>query len=133
MKPTLYLIRGISGAGKSTFAQQLFEHGVVDRVFEADDWFYAKDGTYQFNAAELNIAHNTCQENARFCLKNGKSVAVANTSTTEKEVAIYQQIANDCSVNFVSLIIENRNDTKNVHCVPEDKLKQMKERFSVKL
>ena len=33
MKPTLYLIRGVSGAGKSTFAQRLWEAGVVDRVF----------------------------------------------------------------------------------------------------
>lgn len=132
-KPTLYLIRGVSGAGKSTFAQRLWDAGVVARVFEADDWFYAQDGLYKFDASELKTAHANCQDNTYFCLNARMSVAVANTSTTEKEVAVYQQIAKDCNANFVSLIVENRNDTKNVHNVPEDKLQQMKDRFHVKL
>lgn len=132
-KPTLYLIRGVSGAGKSTFAESLWQSGVVHRVFEADDWFYAKDGLYQFDASQLKIAHATCQANTAFLLKEGKSVAVSNTSTTEKEVAVYQQIAKECNAKFVSLIVENRNETKNVHNVPEDKIQQMKDRFNVKL
>jgi adenylate kinase family enzyme len=132
-KPTLYLIRGVSGAGKSTFAQRLWEAGVVERVFEADDWFYAKDGVYQFNAAQLNIAHKTCQQNTRFCLNSGKSVAVSNTSTTAFEVMVYQQIAEECNAHFISVIVENRHNGVNIHNVPEDKIKQMKERFSVKL
>jgi len=132
-KPTLYLIRGVSGAGKSTFAENLWQSGVVHRVFEADDWFYAKDGLYQFDASQLKIAHATCQANTTFLLKEGKSVAVSNTSTTEKEVAVYQQIAKECNAKFVSLIVENRNETKNVHNVPEDKIQQMKDRFNVKL
>ena len=133
MKPILYLIRGVSGAGKSTFAQRLWEAGVVEKVFEADDWFYAKDGTYQFNPAELNIAHTTCQQNARFCLKNGKSVAVSNTSTTEYDVLVYRHIAEECNAHFISVIVENRHDGVNIHGVPEEKLEQMKRRFSVRL
>lgn len=132
-KPILYLIRGVSGAGKSTFAQRLWEAGVVERVFEADDWFYAKDGTYQFDANELNIAHKTCQQNTRFCLKSGRSVAVSNTSTTEFEVMVYCQIAEECDAHFISVIVENRHDGVNIHNVPEEKIQQMKGRFSVKL
>lgn len=132
-KPILYLIRGVSGAGKSTFAQRLWEAGVVERVFEADDWFYAKDGTYQFNAADLHVAHKTCQQNTKFCLKSGRSVAVSNTSTTEFEVMVYRQIAEECDAHFISVIVENRNDTKSIHNVPEEKIQQMKGRFSVKL
>lgn len=132
-KPTLYLIRGVSGAGKSTFADTLWTSGVVHKVFEADDWFYAKDGIYQFDAADLHIAHLTCQQNTRFCLLNGKSVAVSNTSTTEREVEVYKSIADECNANFVSIIVENRHNGVNIHNVPEDKLQQMKDRFSVKL
>ena len=132
-KPILYLIRGVSGAGKSTFAQRLWEAGVVERVFEADDWFYAKDGIYQFDANELKTAHTKCQENAYFCLKARMSIAVSNTSTTEKEVQAYKEIAELVNAHFISVIVENRHGGVNIHNVPEEKLQQMKERFSVRL
>lgn len=131
-KPILYLIRGVSGAGKSTFAQRLWEAGVVERVFEADDWFYT-DGEYKFEPSGLRAAHQACQESTRFCLQHGKSVAVANTSTTEFEVLVYRHIAEECNAHLISVIVENRHDGVNIHGVPEEKLKQMKERFSVRL
>lgn len=131
-KPILYLIRGVSGAGKSTFAQRLWEAGVVDRVFEADDWFYS-EGEYKFDATKLRAAHNVCQYNTYFSLKHGFSVAVANTSTTEKEVQTYKEIADDLNAHFISVIIENRHGGVNTHGVPEEKIQQMKDRFNVKL
>jgi hypothetical protein len=131
-KPTLYLIRGVSGAGKSTFAQQLWGAGIVYKVFEADDWFH-KDGEYKFHPSGLRAAHQACQENTRHCLSLGHSAAVSNTSTTEFEVLVYETIAKECNANFISVIVENRHNGVNIHNVPEDKLKQMKERFSVKL
>jgi hypothetical protein len=63
----------------------------------------------------------------------GDSVAVSNTSTTEKEVETYRKIAEDCNANFVSIIVENRHGGVNIHNVPEDKIQQMKNRFSIKL
>jgi predicted kinase len=134
MKPTLYLIRGVSGAGKSTFANNLFEAGIVHKVFEADDYFYMEDGEYKFDSMYLKSAHSLCQANTSYVLGQlRQSVAVSNTSTTEKEVKIYQDIATQHNANFVSIIVENRHNGVNIHNVPEDKLKQMKERFSVKL
>lgn len=132
MKPTLYLIRGVSGAGKSSFAHTLWAAGVVDKIYEADDWFYV-NGDYEFKASELSYAHKQCQRNTRFTLVFGKSVAVSNTSTTEREVEVYKSIADECGAHFVSIIMENRHDGVNIHGVPEDKLNQMKERFSVRL
>ena len=132
LKPILYLIRGVSGAGKSTFAQRLWEAGVVDRVFEADDWFYS-EGEYKFDATKLHEAHNVCQHNTYFTLKAGKSVAVSNTSTTEKEVQAYKEIAELVNAHFISVIVENRHGGENVHNVPPEKIQQMKNRFSIKL
>jgi len=133
-KPTLYLIRGVSGAGKSTFANNLFEAGVVHKVFEADDYFHMEDGEYKFDAMYLKSAHSLCQANTGYVLGQlRQSVAVSNTSTTEKEVKVYQDIATQHNANFISVIVENRHNGVNIHNVPEDKLKQMKERFSVKL
>lgn len=133
MKPTLYLIRGVSGAGKSTFAQRLWEAGVVEKVFEADDLFY-EGGQYNFKPFRLRDAHNLCQANTRYTLRElGKSVAVSNTSTTESEVFIYQHIAEECNAHFISVIVENRHNGVNIHNVPEEKIQQMKGRFNVKL
>ena len=131
--PTLYLIRGIPGSGKSTLAQSLLDAGLVAAVYEADSFFVQEDGTYKFNHLMLGHAHGLCQTNAYETLKSGNSVAVSNTSTTEKEVAAYQQMAAELGAKFVSLVVESRHDGKNQHGVPEEKLQQMRNRFSVKL
>lgn len=134
MKSTLYLIRGIPGGGKSTFAGQLEQSGLVDYVVEADDYFIDQHtGEYKFDASKLKLAHENCQASTSNLLLCGCSIAVSNTSTTEKEVETYRKIAEDCNANFVSLVVENRHGGTNVHNVPDDKIQQMKHRFSIKL
>ncbi len=129
---TLYLIRGVPGCGKTTFAEQLKRNNVVVQVLEADKYFI-DEGEYKFDASKLREAHEWCQSRAKLYLLGGDSIAVANTSTTEKEVAVYQRIAELTGANFVSIIVENRNNTGNIHNVPAEKIQQMKDRFSVKL
>lgn len=131
--PVLYLIRGVPGSGKTTFAKSLFYANLVDGVFEADQFFIDNEGEYKFNASKLGEAHIYCQGSTRNALKEGWNVAVSNTSTTEKEVETYRKIAEECNANFVSIIVENRHGGVNQHGVPEDKIQQMKNRFSVKL
>jgi hypothetical protein len=45
----------------------------------------------------------------------------------------YFKLAEQYGYRVFSIIVENRHDGKNVHGVPDDKLKQMKDRFNVKL
>lgn len=130
--PTLYLIRGLPGSGKSTLAKQLYENGVVEDYVEADQHFIS-DGKYQFNASEIGLAHTFCQDKVKYSIRNERSVAVSNTSTTEKEVETYRKIAEEFGAQFVSIIVENRHGGKNIHNVPEEKIQQMRNRFSVKL
>lgn len=128
---TLYLIRGVPGSGKSSFAKQLADATLVHRVLEADRFFLGLDGKYLFDVSKLSLAHAWCQSETRFALSVGQSVAVSNTSTTEKEVAIYQNIAEETGAKFVSIVMENRHNGINVHNVPDDKLAQMRERFTL--
>lgn len=130
-KPTLYLIRGVSGAGKTTFAEILAK-GVGAYMFEADDYFCQTNG-YKFNSTLLPEAHKWCQHLTKNTLGHGNSVVVSNTSTSEKEVKVYQDMAKEQNANFVSLIVENRNGTMSVHDVPEEVLQRQRNRFSVKL
>lgn len=127
---TLYLIRGLPGSGKSSLAKDL-EH-IAIRV-EADDLFLDHDGDYNFDATKLKQAHEYCYEKASEYLKFEYNVVVSNTSTTEKEVKRYQELAEKYNAVFVSLIVENRHGNSSVHNVPAEKIQQMKNRFSIKL
>jgi predicted kinase len=131
-KPTLYLIRGVSGSGKSTFSKQLQDAGIVGTICEADQYFY-EDGQYNFKPSLLGEAHKYCRLKAKASLNIGKSVAVSNTSTTEEEVEVYKDLADWCGANFVSIIMENRSGTESIHDVPPEALEKQRKRFSVKL
>lgn len=133
MKPTLYLIRGIPGAGKSTFANNLFRAGIVDVIACADDYMVDGNGEYNFNPTNLHFAHRQCYAKTKITLHRGNNVAVANTSVTEWEVEKYVKLTEECGANLVSVIVENRHGSSNVHGVPDEKIQQMKQRFSVKL
>ena len=132
-RPAIYLIRGLPGSGKSTFAKALEFSGVVSIVIEADKLMKDESGNYKFDASKLPQHHLWCQQTAIKLLNKGVSVAVSNTSTTEKEVYVYQKIAEETNANFFSVIVENRHDGVNIHDVPEDKIQKMKYRFSIKL
>lgn len=131
---TLYLIRGVPGSGKSSFANELLNYNLVDYVQEADSYFVdSSTSEYKFDPCLLGVAHLECKKGVMSALELGLSVAVSNTSTTEREVQVYKEIAEKYNARFVSLIVENRHEGKNVHNVPEEKIKQMKDRFSIKL
>ena len=129
---TLYLIRGLPGAGKSSLADTLLDLGNTYHV-EADMFFTMNTGNYLFDGSKLKDAHVWCQDTVVQHLINGYSVIVSNTSTTEKEVKVYQDIAKKYNARFISLIVENRHEGANIHGVPEEKLQQMRNRFSTKL
>ena len=117
------------GSGKSTFAKQL-----TANVFEADHYFYDNDGNYNFIASEIKDAHKECQDNVRIAMESSiPKIAVSNTSTQEWEMEPYFELAKKYGYKVFTIIVENRHGGTNVHNVPEDKIEQMKNRFSIKL
>lgn len=128
MKKILYLIRGLPGAGKTTFAQSL---GCP--VFSADDYFTDDEGHYYFDAKKLQKAHVQCYSQVSECMKSGLTLAVTNTFTRESEINPYYQLAHVYGYTVFSVIIENRHGCKSVHNVPEQVIDKMKKRFSIKL
>jgi len=133
MEKVLIILRGLPGCGKSSFAKMIWsEHAIC----EADQYWYDKDGNYNFDASKLRQAHEWCQAKVRQFMEdhqiNGE-IVVSNTSTTEKELQPYLDLANEYGYKVVSLIVENRHGNSNVHSVPQETLQKMKDRFQIKL
>jgi len=88
----LYILRAISGTGKSTLAQKLSQGGVV---LSSDDYFM-KDGKYIFDASKLGEANQWNQERAKQALSQGISpVVIDNTNRKVKEVFPYYKMGKD--------------------------------------
>jgi len=119
----LYLMRGVPGSGKSTFGNILFESGVVQYVFSADDWMVDFDGNYLFRPEKLKDCHSKCLRAVGQALCSGKSVAVCNTFVRLWEMDKY------LALGFPTTIIRCEGDYGNIHGVPESKVSQMKKNF----
>lgn len=127
---TLYIVRGIPGSGKSTFAQSL-----DCPVFEADQYFIdSETGEYKFDGSKIKLAHNWCKLRVEQSMEDDfQKIVVSNTFTQEWEMEPYFKLAEKYGYRTFSLIVENRHGGVNEHDVPEDKLELMKNRFEVKL
>jgi predicted kinase len=130
----LILLRGLPGAGKTTLAEVILQssQGVRPDVISADNYFMDDKGNYNFDVSKIKETHNSCQQICaeRMRLEFSK-VVVANTFTEQWEMEPYFEMAERYNYRVHSVIIENRHDGKNIHNVPEDKLKQMKNRFQI--
>jgi predicted kinase len=126
----LVLLRGLPGAGKSTLAK-LFR---VEKIIEADNYFYDNEGNYNFDSSKLPAAHNYCKMMVTDYMKMYKPViVVANTFTQEWEMERYYILAEQYGYRVHTSIVENRHGSKSVHDVPDATMGNMLNRFEIKL
>ncbi|KAL7981685.1 hypothetical protein Chor_010880 [Crotalus horridus] len=96
----LVLLRGLPGSGKSYLARVLLEDNPGGIMLSTDDYFYQKNGQYQFDADCLADAHEWNWK--RVWLYRGGSIS---------------------SILFFSIL------RRNVHGVSKEKIKRMLERY----
>jgi predicted kinase len=129
MEKSLFLLRGLPGAGKSTLAKT-----IGGLYYEADMFFLDVNGEYKFDPTKLRDAHNWCRHQVMDALKQGyPKVIVANTFTQEWEMEPYRLLAEELGYTVFTLIVENRHAGKNIHGCPDEKVEMMRNRFEIKL
>jgi predicted kinase len=136
MEKNLYIVRGLPGSGKSTFARSIAK---PYQIFE-DDQYFMKKGKYKFDAKKLKEAHDNCRQRVvRRMRKNlfnstlFRTIVVSNTFTQDWEMKFYRCLGRRYGYKVHTIVVENRHKGVNVHGVPEDKLQVMEDRFEIKL
>lgn len=125
---TVTIIRGLPGSGKSTFANL-----IADEVFEADQFFY-KDEKCEYDREKIKEAHDDCFARFKKSVEKGcDHIAIANTFTRNWEFRQYKEFAEENGYRVFVIIMENRHTEKDIHNVPADKIKNMKDRFEINL
>jgi predicted kinase len=133
MEKILYIVRGIPGSGKSTFAKSL-----GGTHFETD-MFFMKDGEYKFDMFKLKEAHKWCQDSVYNAMILNHTaglnniIVVSNTFTQEWEMKPYFEMADQHDYKVFSIVVENRHCGVNEHNVPEEVLTSMRNRFEINL
>ena len=137
MDGVLFLVRGLPGSGKTTFANHIWNEYAV---CEADKFFYDKEGNYNFDPSKIKDAHAWCKNEVETRMKDHQinqqyypEIAVSNTFTQEWEMKEYFELAEKYGYRVFTLIVENRHGGKSVHNVPDATMGNMLNRFDVKL
>lgn len=130
----LIIIRGVSGSGKTTFAEMLVKafrsQDLLSVNYAADDFFYDEEGFYNFMPSMLDEAHNWCKNCVEVAMQGDVNVViVSNTSTSEWEFKSYIDLADKYGYTVDSLVKENRHNGESVHSVPPAVLERQKSRL----
>ena len=121
----LYIIRGLPGSGKSTFAKK-----IAEIVCEADNYF-SRNGKYEYNREELGQAHQYCKDNVKAAMEVGYGpIAVANTFSKRWEMQDYFDLAFRYGYTVTEVTMSGPMH-KNTHEVPQETVDRMKYNWDV--
>lgn len=126
------IMRGISGAGKSTYAQVLAASARAQNqlplICSADDFFIGPEG-YKFDIAKLGEAHNWCLRKFLKGLQDLKNpIIIDNTNIRLEDISPYVAVGAAFGYEVEILQINTPPEvaaTRNVHGVTQNHVNSM--------
>jgi predicted kinase len=129
----LILLRGLPGAGKTTFAKLIAEHDNYP-YFSVDDYFTDENGNYKFEFSQNYKAYEQCLNYTENAIKQGaKRIIVHNTFTMDWELDPYFKLAKSYNCTLHVITLEHYHQGRNKHDVTDEQLQKMAEKYQVKL
>lgn len=128
----LYLIRGLPGSGKSTFAETLAD-GLQAQHFEHDRYLYTNEGEYLWTESRMAYAYRQCLRDTEAAMLDRGPVVVSNVFPNGRAMKNYRKLAEKYGYQVSYIVVENRRGGQNIHNVPEEVLKGMREAFQIVL
>ena len=135
-RKVLYIVRGLSGSGKTSIARELVD-GIWDEkrksfvkdFYSADDYFTDSQGNYNFDSSQLSDAHAECFSNVELAMQKVcvRKVVVANTFSQAWEAQPYFKLAK--KYDYSPFVVECQNTFDNVHEVPQETIDLMENRW----
>ena len=128
----LYLIRGLPGSGKSTFARSLAD-ALNCAHFEHDKYLYTEEGEYVWTEKRMAYAYRQCLRDTEVEMVIGNDVVVSNVFPTSKSLKNYRKLAERYGHRVTYIVVENRRGGVNIHDVPQEALDDMRKAFQVSI
>ncbi len=132
--PSLILIRGLPGSGKTILASVLSENG-RHPVFSIDDYFTdPENGEYKFEHLSNHLAYADCEAKTKASMeKKAEKIFVENTFTLEWEMSPYFLLAKEHGYKVFVMTVENRHGGKNIHGISQEQIEKMSSKYKVVL
>lgn len=128
----LYLIRGLPGSGKSTFAATLARTLDCDH-WEHDQYLYTEEGEYLWTEKRMAYAYRQCLRDTEATMERQEPVVVSNVFPTAKSLKNYRKLAEKYGYRVTYIVVENRRGGVNIHEVPQEALDGMRSAFQIQL
>jgi len=152
-----FIMRGVSGSGKSTIAEMLASDD--DSMIFSTDQYFMVNGKYEFDPTKLKENHAKNLQAWMDAVENElyATVVCDNTNTTDWELRLYRETAEDNGYQVIYVAIEPRETAedngyqviyvaiepdfdkldeyhaRNTHGVPKEVIKAQMERLADEL
>jgi predicted kinase len=140
-QPTVFIMRGLPGSGKSTIYHRLVKKYFTENPCHkstihcsADNYWTAIDGSYKFDLTRVPQSHHFCLR--VFCehgMRMSHLIFLDNTNTSLWEFSHYVKIAEAYDYKTVIITLNISVETalaRNIHNVPEKTIRNMYKRLN---
>lgn len=117
----LYIVRGLPGSGKTTFAKSL------NILHVERDLFCMRGGKYDWKAEELSRNNELCKAVISMALLNGNDCVVCNPFPKKTQVQEYIDLAVSFGADWE--VIRMTGEYGSVHGVPKEHMKKFASEF----